>query len=137
MDLVLSQANPGQKLKPSLYVRFEVFTAVTMKNCVFWDVMPCGSCKNRPILVTLIKEALSSSETSVLNRATRRNIPEDTILPIYLIHFNTISQPRPVSPRSVSYPKLFYEFIVCRLCCVSHTHHSLILSSFFVGEFDF
>jgi hypothetical protein len=29
------------------YVRFEVFTAVTMKNGVFWDVTPCGSCKNR------------------------------------------------------------------------------------------
>jgi hypothetical protein len=29
------------------FVRFEVFTAVTMKNCVFWDVTPCGSCTNR------------------------------------------------------------------------------------------
>jgi hypothetical protein len=29
------------------FVRFEVFTAVTMKNGVFWDVTPCGSCKNR------------------------------------------------------------------------------------------
>jgi hypothetical protein len=29
------------------YVRFEVFTAVTMKNGVFWDVTPCGSCKKR------------------------------------------------------------------------------------------
>jgi hypothetical protein len=29
------------------YVRFEVFTAVTMKKGAFWDVTPCDSCKNR------------------------------------------------------------------------------------------
>jgi hypothetical protein len=28
-------------------VRFEIFTVVTMKNAIFLDVTPCGSCKNR------------------------------------------------------------------------------------------
>jgi hypothetical protein len=29
------------------FVRFEVFTAVTMKIAVFWDVAPCSFCVNR------------------------------------------------------------------------------------------
>jgi hypothetical protein len=31
----------------SIANRFEVFTAVTMKNAVFWDVTPLATCKNR------------------------------------------------------------------------------------------
>jgi hypothetical protein len=37
----------GPKRDQLTGVRFEVFMAVTMKNGVFCDVTPCGSCKNR------------------------------------------------------------------------------------------
>jgi hypothetical protein len=39
-----------------------------------------------PILVTLMMEALRSSETSVLTRTIRHNIPEDSILHRALSH---------------------------------------------------
>jgi hypothetical protein len=74
-----------------------------MKNAVFCEVTLCGSFKNRRFvgyssfslrvsiavtanvvpksltLVTLMMEAIRSSETSILTRATLRNIPENGI----------------------------------------------------------
>jgi hypothetical protein len=46
----VSPITSGNKLvseEVNLCVRFEVLKVVTMKNGVFWDVMPCGSCTNR------------------------------------------------------------------------------------------
>jgi hypothetical protein len=81
-----------------------------VKDAVFWDVTPYGSCNNRrfggtiasiirvprigvlrllvtakvvpssPILVTIMMVAIGSSETSPLITATLRHIPDDGIL---------------------------------------------------------
>jgi hypothetical protein len=48
-----------------------------------------------PIHVTLIMEAIQSSETTALTRATRRNIPEDGILQtLRLISRNLLQYPQ-------------------------------------------
>jgi hypothetical protein len=67
-----------------------------MKMTIFWDIAPCNlvevNRRLRGAVIALIKEAVSTSETSVnFYETTRRNYPEDSHLPsavnLLLFHF--------------------------------------------------
>jgi ABC-type sugar transport system permease subunit len=66
------------RLEGKIFIRFEVFTPVAMKNLVFWDVMPCGSLRNQFIFsiirVTRICELGTTLAVTSNRSILQRNI---------------------------------------------------------------
>jgi hypothetical protein len=73
--VVLVTTDVSEEIRASIIRKNSVFLRSIRRLLVTADVVPSS-----PFLFTLIMVAISSSETSVLTRATQRIIPEDTIL---------------------------------------------------------
>jgi hypothetical protein len=89
------------ELRTTLIVELVCLRSV-LRLLVTANVVPSSS-----ILLTLAMEAICSSETSVLARATRLNIPEDGILHVIAVKISNLTNSN----------KIFDYYFLISVCC--------------------
>jgi hypothetical protein len=82
-----------------MFINFPFFKSMLQRDTV---LVTANVASSSPIFAILLMEATRSSETSVITRATRRNIPEDVILNVFYV-------------KSLNLEKIFYKYYIVRI----------------------
>jgi hypothetical protein len=112
----LSLPSNGSTIYSIVNVRFDVFTAVTIQNVVFWDVKPFGSCKN-PLFLPQKRRLLQEPHSITFQKATffftiLSSLANHLVKCIIIFDFQWLQQ-----TNNFELKNKFTSQLSCELCC--------------------
>jgi hypothetical protein len=112
---------------PSL-IGFEVFTAVSMKNAVFWDVAPCRSCEmNRRFGRTYRLSAATCLRWFHARGFFYHEDGGDTTQDLHDVTSQKTAFFIPLTSPRILKLRLFKRFMNPKVTCITHFHYSSCL----------